>query len=197
MCIVILAVTGLFIGNPYSIGRSASAFSMGWIRFIHFTAAYLFTVSVACRVVWSFIGNKYAGWREFFPLATARGREKMRKMMRYYLLLDKQVPETVGHNPLATTAYASLFLLYIVMILTGFALYAEHAPGSWMFRTMGFMYALVSSQGMRLIHHLSMWFIFGFVINHIYSAWLMDIKEHGSEISSMFSGYKFTVHKED
>jgi Ni,Fe-hydrogenase I cytochrome b subunit len=26
---------------------------------------------------------------------------------------------------------------------------------------------------------------------------LMDIKEHGSEISSMFSGYKFTVHKED
>ena len=37
---------------------------------------------------------------------------------------------------------------------------------------------------------------YSFIVNHIYSAWLMDIKEHGSEISSMFSGYKFTVHKE-
>jgi len=31
------------------------------------------------------------------------------------------------------------------------------------------------------------------VINHVYSAWLMDIKEKGGEISSMFSGYKFTT----
>ena len=197
VCIVVLSVTGFFIGTPFSFGRSASDFTMGWIRFFHFAAAYLFTVSVASRVVWSFIGNKYANWKEFFPFATASGREKMNKMFRYYMLLDRKVPESVGHNPMATTAYATLFFLYIVMILTGFSLYAEHAPGSWMHRSLGFMYALVSNQGMRLIHHLSMWFIFGFVINHIYSAWLMDIKEHGSEVSSMFSGYKFTVHKEE
>ena len=77
-----------------------------------------------------------------------------------------------------------------LMILTGFSLYAEHAPGGIMHKSLGFMYALFSNQGMRLAHHASMWLIFGFVINHIYSAWLMDIKEHGSEISSMFSGYK-------
>jgi Ni/Fe-hydrogenase 1 B-type cytochrome subunit len=66
-----------------------------------------------------------------------------------------------------------------------------------MHRILGFMYAMFSNQGMRLFHHFSMYLIFGFVVNHIYSAWLMDIKEHGSEISSMFSGYKFTVKKED
>jgi Ni/Fe-hydrogenase 1 B-type cytochrome subunit len=65
-----------------------------------------------------------------------------------------------------------------------------------MHRILGPMYLLFSTQGMHLVHHLSMWMIFGFIINHIYSAWLMDIKEHGSEISSMFSGYKFTVKKE-
>jgi Ni/Fe-hydrogenase 1 B-type cytochrome subunit len=196
LSIVTLAVTGFFIGTPVSFGSSASDFTMGWIRFVHFTAAYAFAVSVLSRIIWSLIGNKYAGWREFLPFLTVKGREKMNKMMRYYMFMDKQVPETIGHNPLATTAYLALFLLYILMILTGFSLYAQHAPGGIMHRSLGFMYAMFSSQGMRLAHHASMWLIFGFVINHIYSAWLFDIKEHGSEISSIFSGYKFTVKKE-
>jgi Ni/Fe-hydrogenase 1 B-type cytochrome subunit len=195
-CIVILCVTGFFIGTPFSFGQSTSDFTMGWIRFFHFTAAYLFAVSVISRVIWSFIGNKYSGWREFFPLATAAGREKTVKMLRYYMFVDKDVPETVGHNPLATSAYVVLFGIYSLMILTGFALYAEHAPGSPMHRILSPMYALFSNQGMRLTHHFSMWLILGFIVNHIYSAWLMDIKEHGAEISSMFSGYKFTVKKE-
>ena len=196
-CIVMLSVTGFFIGTPFSFGNSASGYTMGWIRFIHFTVAYLFAVSVISRLIWSFIGNKYSGWREFFPLMTDAGRKKTVKMLRYYMLLDKEVPETIGHNPLATAAYVVLFCLYSVMILTGFALYAQHSPQGAMHKALGFMYSLFSDQGMRLTHHVSMWIIFGFVVNHIYSAWLMDIKEHGSEISSMFSGYKFTVKKEE
>jgi Ni/Fe-hydrogenase 1 B-type cytochrome subunit len=195
-CIVVLSVTGLFIGNPVSVGQSASGFTMGWIRFFHFTAAYLFAVSVMSRIIWAFIGNKYSGWREFFPLSTVEGREKSVKMLRYYIFLDKNVPETVGHNPLATSAYVALFCVYSLMIFTGFALYAEHAPGSSMHWLLSFMYTLFSNQGMRLAHHASMWLIFGFIINHIYSAVLFDIKEHGGEVSSMFSGYKFLLKKE-
>ncbi len=197
LSIALLAVTGFLIGNPYSFGKSASDFTMGWIRFIHFTAAYAFTVSLASRVIWSFIGNRYAQWREFLPFLYVKGREKMIRMLRYYMLLDKEVPETVGHNPLATTAYLVLFFLYITMVLTGFSLYAEHAPQGIMHKSLGFMYSMFSNQGMRLFHHFSMYLIFGFIVNHIYSAWLMDIKEHGSEISSMFSGYKFTVKREE
>jgi Ni/Fe-hydrogenase 1 B-type cytochrome subunit len=196
LSIVTLALTGFFIGTPVSFGSSTSDFVMGWIRFVHFTAAYAFAISVLSRLFWSLIGNKYAGWREFLPFLTVAGREKMNKMLRYYMFVDKQVPETVGHNPLATTAYLALFVLYLLMIFTGFSLYAEHAPTGIMHKSLGFMYSLFSSQGMRLAHHFSMWMIFGFIINHIYSAWLMDIKEHGSEISSMFSGYKFTVNKD-
>jgi Ni/Fe-hydrogenase 1 B-type cytochrome subunit len=117
-------------------------------------------------------------------------------MLRYYMFVDKEVPETVGHNPVAASAYFVLFLLYILMILTGFSLYAEHAPGGVMHKSLGFMYTLFSNQGMRLAHHVSMWFILGFVVNHIYSVWLMDTKEHNGEISSMFSGYKFMAKKE-
>ena len=120
----------------------------------------------------------------------------MVKMLRYYMFMDKEVPESVGHNPVATTAYFVLFLFYILMILTGFSLYAEHAPNGMMHSLLAPMYSLFSNQGMRLAHHMSMWFIFGFIINHVYSAWLMDIKEQGGEISSIFSGYKFTSKKD-
>lgn len=193
--IVILAVTGLFIGHPYNIGGAASDFGMGWIRFVHFTAAYILAVSVASRVFWSLVGNKYASWREFFPFATVSGREKMVRMLRYYMFIDKKVPETFGHNPMATTAYVILFGLYVLMILTGFALYAQHDPDGLMYKTLGFMYMTFSSQGMRLVHHFGLWLIAGFIINHVYSAVLMDIKEHDGEISSIFSGFKYRIKK--
>jgi Ni/Fe-hydrogenase 1 B-type cytochrome subunit len=59
------------------------------------------------------------------------------------------------------------------------------------------MFAVVSSQQLRLLHHGVMWLILAFVTNHIYSAVLMDAKEHGGEISSIFSGYKFILRKEE
>lgn len=194
--IIILAGTGLLIGRPFSLGSSTASFTMGWIRFIHFTAAFCFTISVICRVIYAFIGNEYANWRSFFPLMTARGRGKVLRMLRYYLLIDKEVPESIGHNPLAATVYLMLFMVYFVMILTGFSLFAEYNPQGMLHRSLGFMYACFTNQGMRLTHHLCMWFILGFVVNHLYSAWLMDIKEHGGGISSIFSGYKFTIEKE-
>jgi Ni/Fe-hydrogenase 1 B-type cytochrome subunit len=195
-CIVVLAATGLLIGHPFSLGSSTASFTMGWIRFIHFTAAFCFTISVVSRVIWAFIGNDYSRWKAFFPLFSARGRTRVVRMLRYYLLIDKEVPETIGHNPLAATVYLLLFSAYFAMILTGLSLYAEYAPHGILHKALGFMYAFFTNQGMRLTHHITMWFIFGFVVNHVYSAWLMDIKEHGGGISSMFSGYKFTVHEE-
>ncbi|MBV5350339.1 cytochrome b/b6 domain-containing protein, partial [bacterium] len=132
---------------------------MGWIRFIHFVFAYAFAVSVITRMIWTFRGNCFAGWREYFPFFGAEGREEMKEVFAYYTFRSKHPPETTGHNPMAATAYFVLFLFYWFMILTGFAMYAEH------------------------------------VINHVYSAWLMDIKEKGGEISSMFSGYKFTTEE--
>jgi Ni/Fe-hydrogenase 1 B-type cytochrome subunit len=197
LAIIILSVTGFLIGTPFSFGSSASDFTIGWIRFIHFVAAYAFTLSLLSRIFWSFVGNRYSSWREFFPFITPEGREKMVKMLRYYMFIDRETPETIGHNPLATTAYVVLFCLYIGIIFTGFALYSLHAPGGFMHRSLGFMFAIFSNQGLRLLHHLGMWLIAGFVINHIYSVWLMDIKEQGSEVSSMFSGFRFTVKDKD
>jgi Ni/Fe-hydrogenase 1 B-type cytochrome subunit len=197
LSIVVLALTGLFIGSPRSLALNPSQYIMGWVRLIHFTTAYILTISMAIRVYWSFVGNRYASYRGFFPALTADGRSRMKEIFNYYTFRSRKVPEIEGHNPMAATAYFGVFLCYLTMIFTGFALYAEHAPQGIMHRLLGFMYMLFSNQGMRLTHHITMWLILSFVINHIYSAWLMDIKERDGEISSIFSGSKFITRKEN
>lgn len=197
LSILILSVTGVFIGAPKVLALDASQFAMGWFRLVHFVAAYCLAISVVSRIYWAFkSNNKYASWREFFPILTAEGRQNMIDTFKYYSFINKNAPHTVGHNALAGTAYSAVFLLYLVMICTGFALYSEHAPGGFMNRTFGILLHIFSNQGLRLTHHCVMWLLIGFAIHHIYSAWLMDIKEKGGVMSSIFSGYKAVVTKE-
>ena len=61
----------------------------------------------------------------------------------------------------------------------------EHRPGGVMHVLLTPVYALFSNQGLRLTHHLVIWLLIGFVINHVYSIWLMDIKDSVSESLSI------------
>lgn len=197
LAIITLSVTGIFIGTAKTLAHEPSQFVMGWIRFVHFVAAYAFSISVISRICWMFVGNKYASWREFVPFLTARGREYMLDTFKYYTFLGKKAPHTVGHNTLAGIAYTAVFMLYLVMMGTGFALYSEHAPQSFIHKLTGWLFALFSNQGMRLTHHMVMWLLIAFAIHHIYSAWLMDVKERGGVMSSIFSGYKTVIREKD
>ena len=196
LAIIILSVTGLYIGEPRTLALEPSQYVMGWTRFIHFVAGYAFAVSVLARIYWMFVGNRYASWREFFPILTEQGHRNMMDTFKWYLFLTRKTPRTVGHNALAGAAYAGIFLLYLVMIFTGFALYAQQAPQSLLYKLTAWMFMLFSSQGVRLTHHLVMWILIAFAIHHVYSAWLMDVKERGGVMSGIFSGYK-TVRQKD
>lgn len=196
LAILTLSVTGIYIGSPKTLALSASEYVMGWVRFVHFTAAYTFAISVLVRIYWAFAGNRYASWRELFPVLTPEGRRNMWRIFRFYTFLDRKVPHPVGHNALAGTAYAVVFLLYLVMILTGFALYSQYAPNSIMAKLLGWMFLLFSNQGVRMTHHLTMWFLLAFAVHHVYSAWLMDVKEKGGAMSAIFGGYKAVKAKE-
>jgi len=196
LAIITLSVTGIFIGTPTTLAHEPSQFVMGWMRFVHFVAAYAFSISVISRIYWMFVGNTYASWREFVPFLTARGRERMLDTFKYYTFLSKKSPHTVGHNTLAGTAYAAVFILYLVMIFTGFALYSEHAPRSLLHKLTSWLFILFSNQGLRLTHHMTMWLLVGFAIHHVYSAWLMDVKERSGVMSSIFGGYKAVKQKE-
>ncbi len=196
LSIVVLSITGVFIGFPYLIAGVDGGFAMGWIRFIHFVAAYVLTSSMLARIYWMFAGNHHASWRAFIPWITPEGRRNFVKMLRYYTFTGKQISYEVGHHPVAALAYAGVFVLLIIQIVGGFALYAQYNPGGMMAASTAWILTIIDSQWLRLIHHAIMWLLAGFFINHIYSAALMDIKERNGTLSSIFSGYRFIEPKD-
>ncbi|NIQ97313.1 MAG: Ni/Fe-hydrogenase, b-type cytochrome subunit [Desulfuromonadales bacterium] len=194
--IVVLSLTGFYIGDPVLTSSETTAYYMGWARFVHFAFAYLFLVSMLVRIIWMFMGNQHASWRAFFPWVSARGRKNFVKMLRYYTFTGKQISYDVGHNPVAAVAYGGVFTMFIVQILSGFALYGQVEPGGFWDTAVGWLLPIFGNQALRLTHHLVMWLLLAFVVNHIYSAWLMDVKERNGTISGIFGGCKY-VEPED
>jgi Ni/Fe-hydrogenase 1 B-type cytochrome subunit len=196
LSMIMLAITGFFIGSPFMTAPDTSMYIMGWMRMLHFSFAYLFAVSVVARIIWMFIGNEYSSWRAFFPWLTKDGRVAFVQMLRYYTFTGKKLPYAVGHNPVAATAYFGIFILFIFQIVSGFAIYGQYAPGGFWDGILGGLNVLVGNQWLRLLHHGVMWLLVGFVINHIYSGWLMDVKERNGTMSGIFSGYRFIKSKD-
>ena len=100
---------------------------MGTAKVVHSYAAIIFTLSVLARIIWMFIGNRYASWKQFIPLSRRR-RRGLLPTLAFYLFLRRDPPTFIGHNPLAGATYTIVFLVYLTMIATGFALYSIGAP---------------------------------------------------------------------
>jgi Ni/Fe-hydrogenase 1 B-type cytochrome subunit len=137
-----------------------------------------------------FLGPRRSGWRQFVPVSKRR-RQGLISTFLFYVFARPKPPETVGHNPLAGLTYVAVFVLYLVMIATGFALYSVSAHGSYM-KMWDFLLPLLGGpQGARWIHHVVMWLLIGFVVHHVFSALLTSRVEKNGVLDSIFSGYKF------
>jgi Ni/Fe-hydrogenase 1 B-type cytochrome subunit len=195
--IVVLALTGYFIGKPLPTmpGEASASFLMGYIRFAHFAAGYVLAVGLAARIYWAFAGNHHA--RELFTLPVLR-REYWREviaMLAWYLFLRPRPNQYVGHNPLARLMmFFGYLLLTLFMIATGFALYGEGAQAghwthvaftSWVVPLFG-----GNSQDVHTFHRLGMWMLVCFVILHVYAAIREDIMGRQSIVSTMISGVR-------
>ena len=136
--ITFLIITGFLIANPPAIMTAKEAsgqFWMGLIRQVHFISAYAMVAVMFMRVYWAFVGNRFANWRQFVPF-DKKGREKMWHVIKYdiFLFNEKEYKFTnipIGHNAVAAASYLVMFILAVVMVFTGFALYAP--TSTWFF----------------------------------------------------------------
>lgn len=194
----VLAATGVYIGHPFliSAGPASERFVMGTVKLVHFYAAIVFTLSVLSRIVWMFLGNKYASWNKLIPVHERR-RRALIPTLQFYLFAHRKPPGFVGHNPVAGLAYTAVFLLFFLEIGTGFALYAASAGVDSPMRVFAFLAPLFGGlQTARFLHHVAMWLLLGFTAHHVYSSLLMSQVEQNATVESIFSGHKF-VPRED
>ena len=165
---------------------------MGTVRLVHFVSAGVLVACGIIRVYWLFAGNRFERWRALFPV---RGQDwiNLWKQVKYYLLIHpERAPHYLGHNPLQQLSYTFLYAVVVMQIVTGFALYAQSAPGGAWYTLIGWVVPLFGGmQIVRFVHHILTWVFLIFIPIHIYLAVRAELLEHTGTISSIVSGGRF------
>ena len=194
LCVAALIATGYLIGTPLALSYSAEAYqqyTFGWIRFLHFVAAFIFFFNFLVRIYWGFAGNRYARWTNFLPFRKAQVQEMGEVLKVDVLQTQLRGRISVGHNALAGFIYFLSFLAFLFQSVTGFALYSSMSSSllprlfRWIVPLMGGDFAV------RQWHHAFMWFFVAFAIVHVYLVFYHDYIEGRGTTSSMVGGWKF------
>jgi Ni/Fe-hydrogenase 1 B-type cytochrome subunit len=196
LAIMVLGITGYLIPPPLPAvpGEASENFLMGYIRFTHFSAAWIFLIGFLGRIYWAFVGNTHARQIFLLPVLNAQWWREVILELKWYMFLVKEPKKYVGHNPMAQLMMFLFFTVGAVyMICTGFALYGEGLGiDSWAYRTFGWVFLAVggNSQQVHSWHHMGLWVTLIFVLLHVYAAIREDIMSRQSLISTMVSGWR-------
>lgn len=192
--IVALIVTGFYIGRPYFMTgtEDATSFAMGWMRFIHFTAAAVLIATGIVRAYWLFVGNKFERWSSLFPWHPEDWANALRVLKKYVLIYPERTPHYLGHNPLQQISYTALYGLVLVQAITGFAMYGQANPTGFFYSAFGWVVPLLGGiQLVHFLHHVLTWVFIVFIPVHVYLTVRADALHREARLSSMISGGRF------
>jgi Ni/Fe-hydrogenase 1 B-type cytochrome subunit len=198
LCILVLVATGLVIGRPpvFMYADEASfSYWFGWVRFLHFSFAFVFFFNFLARIYWGFVGNQYARWQNFLPVTPALFRKQVNEandVLRVDVLQSREKPlESIGHNALASWTYTLTFLAFLFQTATGFGMYSAMSH-SWLAGMFAWVVPLMGGDfAVRQWHHVMAWFFIIFTIVHVYLVFYHDYVEGRGVLSSMAGGWKF------
>ena len=202
LSLTVLVLSGFLIANPPALLSNAEPFNLhmfGTVRFLHFSAAYIFFFNMILRIYWSFVGNQFSNWRAFWPF-TKKNWSNFKHVLKIDILLkNDKIPQdkdiSIGHNSVATFSYLVMFFVALIQIATGFGLYAD-SSSFWLPKLFNWVVPLLGGDFMtRTIHHITTWVFIFFALVHIYLVFYHDWLEGRGEVSSMFGGYKFVNNK--
>jgi Ni/Fe-hydrogenase 1 B-type cytochrome subunit len=194
LAIIFLIHTGLLIGAPFAISSSSEAsfsYWFGWVRFLHFVAAFVFFFNFVFRLYWGFVGNTYARWENFIPHRKKQITEAI-EVLKVDILQARSKPlESIGHNSLAGFTYFLSFLAFLFQCVTGFGMYAAMSK-AWLPQMFAWIVPLMGGDfAVRQWHHMMTWFFVIFSMVHVYLVFYHDYIEARGVTSSMVGGWKF------
>lgn len=118
------------------------------------------------------------------------------KQIKYYLFMGEH-PHLKGvYNPLQFVAYLGLYVMIVVISITGLILYVHSynagGLGAFLYPSMRILEEMMGGLAMvRQIHHITMWGILIFTPIHVYMAIFNSIMSKEGALDAIFSGYKF------
>ncbi|MFN3870354.1 MAG: Ni/Fe-hydrogenase, b-type cytochrome subunit [Aquificaceae bacterium] len=196
--ILVLFITGLYIGNPFFLGPTGyeatyaydKGITMDFIRKIHFIAGYVFLSGFIFRIIIALFSKRDriiipSFWRRDYWV----GLKEI--TLKYALIMkDKEGKEYI-RNACARSVYPMVYLLFLFMIITGFAMYGMSKPGGFWASLFGWIIPFLGGEFMtHMWHHWIAWIIIVFAILHLYLVVREELIKKNGELTSMFTGYK-------
>ncbi len=186
------------------------------LKEIHVIIGYLFVLNFTWRIIWGFIGNKYARWKQLIP---HRG---FKDELRSYISSARngEPLQYTGHNPMGRLAIIFIFLLMTTMMVTGLiragtdiyyppfgSLAADYitAPGTDPASIQPYVATGTDEEKVKnlkafkgpfgTIHIYTSYVLMLMIVLHIFFVVRAEIREGGSLISAMFTGKKILSGK--
>jgi cytochrome b len=117
VCVLSLLIIGATILYAGSLGISSEGKIT--LKIMHAYVGYVFTFNLLWRLVWGFIGNRYARWGSVVPFRKGYLGE-LKSWLRGFR--SGQTEEYRGHNPAARLMLLVLYALLFTQMTTGLVL---------------------------------------------------------------------------
>jgi cytochrome b len=206
----VLVVVGYLIlnGRTLDVSRAGSL----TLKTIHTWVGYVFAVNLLVRIVWAFLGNRYARWRSILP-----GGRGYPSAVRAYVkaFVSSHPQQYLGHNPLGRLSMTMMLLLIVILAVSGLVLAGTdlfYPPfGHWIAHWVAApgvdpgtlvpnapdMYDKEAVNNMRafrkpfIVSHLYGYYALLVVVAlHVAGVVITEIREGGNLISATFTGKK-------
>jgi len=86
------------------------------LKTVHVIIGYVFVLNLLWRLIWAFVGGRYARWGALLPFRKHFGTRLGEQVKS---LAGGREPQYVGHNPLGRLAVTALLLLMLNSAVTG------------------------------------------------------------------------------
>jgi cytochrome b len=216
LCVLVLAVLGTIMLNGKLLGLTPGGSLL--VKNLHAYTGYAFAANLAWRLLWAFIGNKYARWRALLPFGQGFV-QALREQLRG--LGGGHEPAYVGHSPLARIMIVGMLLLLATQAITGLLLASTDLylpplggymaewvtngdpeklkllqPGSTENVVRDSYDAMKAfRKPFKLTHEYGFYLLLVMIVLHIFANILEEARQSTGQISAMFSGVKTLTGK--
>ena len=207
--IIAAVITGLYIAHPYyqSMIAEAAAYKyiMAYNRWVHFIAAILLDVTSIAVAYLYFFSRFEKPVKKLIPNAQ-NIREFFEVVINLLTLNRRKNFDSSKLDSFNAVYFTILHLLLFLMLFTGLQMYVWglyhgassigawwpwllHVGTDWTLEVFG------GKQGVRVVHHITMWIIITWVVFHVYYQVWRTIFWREGDMAIVFGGYKFKKAK--
>jgi len=213
--IIGLIIMGLIMLFKKELGITGIDAKVG-LKEVHVFIGYIFALNLLWRIIWGFIGNRYARWSNILP------HKGFISIVQNYLRSVKSgdAQQYIGHNPLGRLAITFILLLLIILAATGLvragtdiyyppfgSLVIDYIaePGVDPDNILPYVAEGTDQDKVNSlkafkrpfgkVHLYSSYVLMFMIVLHIFFVVRTEVKEGGSLISAMFTGKKILTKK--